>query len=277
MKNIQNEKYSSLFDNLRLEVKENGHAFCDKDWTNNNICGNNIFSRLYYIKDGSGIVETENQKIEMVPGNLYFLPIGTEYSCSCAYMEKMYFHINIFLQGNENFYDIFFNCKQIVTLPCDYVDKLLDLYEKNDIISFLKIKGILYNDVIRIIQQIDYNDINIKAYSEFCCNVINYVKENLSAKLKIKDIAKHMLISESKLSKQFLHETGISLGKYIDDKLFWAVENDIAKTEATVSQISEKFKFCDDVYFSRFFKRKTGYTPRQYRFYNTKKSIQYNE
>ena len=81
----------------------------------------------------------------------------------------------------------------------------------------------------------------------------------------MKEIAEQIFVSESKLTKGFRHDLGMSIGTYIDHKIIFEAEKLLADCNYPMIDISEKFGFCDRFYFSRRFKEKTGQTPRQYR------------
>ena len=57
----------------------------------------------------------------------------------------------------------------------------------------------------------------------------------------------------------------MTIGNYIDETILFESEQLLTKSELTVLQISEKFGFCDQFYFSRRFKAKYGDTPQKYR------------
>ena len=42
-------------------------------------------TRLYFVTYGEGFLKTENQYIEMKPGNVYFIPPNCKFSCGCQW------------------------------------------------------------------------------------------------------------------------------------------------------------------------------------------------
>lgn len=267
-----NVAFSSFFNQLDIQIKENGHArFKDKieEWTDSGKSRKALFSRMYYILKGEAYIIVNGEKVLMTPGNLYFLPLGLDYTYGFdSFVEKLYFHINISVPSLTHVYDVFYDCKEIITLQKDNIDEMLELYKSDDLIKFLKLKAIVYEDVIKILEKINITRTTVKSYSDICFKVLQYIRENLSANLRIKDIASGLYISESKLNKLFALETGTQIGKYIDDMLFFEIEKMILYSELTDEEIAQKFKFSDKVYFGRFFKKRTGYTTKQYRVSN---------
>ena len=62
-----------------------------------------------------------------------------------------------------------------------------------------------------------------------------------------------------------LNDAVETVTRYIDDAIMFEAEQLLLKSDLTVLQISERFGFCDQFYFSRRFKMKYGETPQKYR------------
>lgn len=265
-----NDEFSAFFGSFDIKIKENGLArfeSTDDEWSGSGENRKALFSRMYYILNGEAYLIVNGEKIIMTPGNLYFLPLGLDYTYGFdTFVEKLYFHINMALPSLSHAYDIFYNCRDVAIIKKDDIDKMVELYTNNNLISFLRLKSMLYEDIIKVLEKININGTDIKSYSDTCFKVLKHISENLSAKLKVKDIAANLFISESKINKLFLNETGVRIGKYIDDMLFFEIEKAIMYSDLTDEEIAREFEFSDRIYLSRFFKKRSGYTTRQYRF-----------
>ena len=88
---------------------------------------------------------------------------------------------------------------------------------------------------------------------------------NISADLSMEKIAKALSTSSEKLRKTFRSETGISIGKYIDNRVMHKAELMVREDRYSIKEISDILGFCDQFYFSRCFTRKFGISPRTYR------------
>ena len=102
-------------------------------------------------------------------------------------------------------------------------------------------------------------------YSRCVLLAIEYIKSHLSLQLGIAELAANAFVSESTLAKKFKAEVGMTIGCYIDETILFEAEQLLTKTELSVLEISERFGFCDQFYFSRRFKAKYGETPQRYR------------
>lgn len=102
-----------------------------------------------------------------------------------------------------------------------------------------------------------------------CPNVIimaiDYIVRNLSNPMSVSDIAKEVKMSRSHLSTSFKRATGESIHSYIEKKrLQWAKQL-LNESKLTIQEIGELIGIMDAKYFSKWFKRCTGFPPSNYR------------
>lgn len=257
----ENSAISAFSTSIRIEIKYNGYASCDASWQADDVFS--PYSRLYYIKSGEGIVEHNGNTIRLLPGKLYFIPLGITFSHHCeSYMEKLFFHINVPFADK---YDLFAECNDIICLDSPSTDTMIEKYKHNSVFELATLHHMIYGDVLRILIASGISNFDATAYSKTVRRALDYINTNLSIKLNIREIAENIYVSESTLTKTFPAETGSSVGKYIDDKVIFEIEKLLSETSMSVNEISEKFGFCDCSYLSRKFKAKTNYTPNQYR------------
>ena len=63
-------------------------------------------------------------------------------------------------------------------------------------------------------------------------------------------------------------ELGVSIGQYIDSQILFRAKLELELNKLSIAEISEKYGFCDQFYFSRFFKKHIGESPRQYKLHH---------
>lgn len=93
----------------------------------------------------------------------------------------------------------------------------------------------------------------------------DYIQKNYKQNLQIEDIAKHIHVSASYLSKSFSNVTGDTVTEYINAVRIKAAKKLLRETEDPIYQISESVGYNSSYYFCRIFKKITGVTPLQYR------------
>ena len=112
-KTIINDTFNNCINDFRFLIKDNGYAILNPAW----ICKDSVspYNRLYLIDSGEGILETENQRITMVPGMVYLIPPELRVSYCCPEeLRKLYFHITVL---KPDHYDLFRDCRIIRQIP----------------------------------------------------------------------------------------------------------------------------------------------------------------
>lgn len=260
----KNHFFSDIINKLNIEILDSGYVEGDTAWKGKNICS--PFSRLYYIESGHGVLKYGSTKIVMNPGHVYLVPTGLNFSYSCdeGSFTKLFFHINI---PRPDGYDIFTDSDSCIVSPVSLyeIQRLKDLYTSNSLLGVLKIKQELLSRVISMIPPATVSEMFAAVYSPMVQKTIDYIQLNLSVQLKASELAERLFISESTLCKHFKEEVGVTIGKYIDDQIFFTAEKLLLKSGWSINQISETLGFCDQFYFSRRFKQKYEQTPFKYR------------
>lgn len=82
---------------------------------------------------------------------------------------------------------------------------------------------------------------------------------------RIDRYAEELSVSPSQLSRTIRRVTGQSPAAIVNARLLLEAQRNLHYTEATAAQIGLDLGFQDPAYFSRFFKRLSGVTPRRYR------------
>lgn len=261
MKINKNSQLMNRMRQLQIEVLESGHAFLDPSWNFENIFS--PFSRLYYIKDGDGLVEFCGHKMPFRPGYAYLLPAGLAYSCKCAgTMEKWYFHIHIRM---PNGFDLFQGCEECYEMKIcqEDMESLSTLYESSDLEDVFYLQALLQKTAAGLIQLAGMKELH--NYSLLLQNVFACTEERLSSSLTVEELAQTLHVSRSTLAKRFKRETGMSVGSYLNQMLLNRACQLLLTTDWPISYISDTLNFCDQFYFSRYFKQHQGETPSSYR------------
>ncbi len=95
--------------------------------------------------------------------------------------------------------------------------------------------------------------------------IIHYVNGNYLEKITIDELAFLFRTNRATLCREFKRATGLTLIEYINQKKFEKAKYKISETDSSFTKIAEEMKFESIHYFTRFFKKMSGYTPSQYR------------
>jgi len=92
-----------------------------------------------------------------------------------------------------------------------------------------------------------------------------YIQENYSRRLTVEDIANHVYLSKSYLSRIFKEEAGDSLTAYINKVRIEKSMTYLANKSLSLVDISNMAGFEEQSYFTKVFKSVTGATPAKFR------------
>lgn len=94
---------------------------------------------------------------------------------------------------------------------------------------------------------------------------ISYIRANYMHKITLEDVAGHVMLSPSYLSKLFREELGMTFNSFLTSVRIERSRMLLLSDQLTIAQIAEYSGFFDQSYFNKVFKRVTGLTPKKYR------------
>ncbi len=152
----------------------------------------------------------------------------------------------------------------------------MGISDTNDLVmqmEKLKIKYLLYNnkhdaynEVIRMVDLLfDKMNIKGKMSDDGMKAVVDYIERNLKKGISLEDVANHVNISTYYLSKVFKKEMGVNFITYVTDRKMDIAKEMLVNTDIPVLNIALDLAYNEANYFSKAFKKKTGYTPSEYR------------
>lgn len=106
---------------------------------------------------------------------------------------------------------------------------------------------------------------SLRQYSATVQKTMNYINMNLSRRLSLRSLAAQCFISPSYLSNLFKQETGSTLTDYINVQRVQRAAHRLVTTSDTVAVIAAGVGILDVNYFTKIFKKVTGFTPTAYR------------
>ncbi len=252
----------SDFDSLGISITAFNKVIITDDWVGNNTISH--FSRLYYVKSGRAVIFSDSTEIEMTEGNIYLIPAGVKFShTNSTNIEKIYLHFT--LPSDKG--DIMRTITDICALKKDkeYINRIFSLFSSESPLDAFMLKSLICADVCEFLRLHYETDKSLNNYSPIISNTINSILKNPKISMTANTLAREQYVSVSFLSKLFKKETGVTIGKFIDQATFSSVQTALAESEKSIEEISAYYGFCDRFYFSARFKKLFGETPVKYR------------
>lgn len=248
------------------------------------------FTRIYLITEGYGWLIIGNQKITLEAGYLYLIPGYT----SCTYhfgkgLAHYYIHVGITLPNGLNPYNIYPVKYKVAecSLDLSLFERILELnpgmelphhhpnvYQKKPWLN----KKVNYKspghhlETIGILQQIfsrfpeaDQNHTLSGMLKYNIQSVLLYIHNNLNGNITIESLSGIACFSKDHFSKVFKSIIGLPPNDYIIRKRIERAQFLLMTTELSQNEIIEQTGFKSLSYFSRLFKKHTGYSPERYR------------
>lgn len=94
---------------------------------------------------------------------------------------------------------------------------------------------------------------------------LNYIYTYINERITIEDIAKHLELSESYLSRLFKKEVGVSISDYIREQKVERAKNLLRHSDFSLIDIANHLSFSSQSHFIQVFKTQTGMTPKAFR------------
>ena len=95
--------------------------------------------------------------------------------------------------------------------------------------------------------------------------VKKYIGENLSRNFTRRELAEHISLNESYLSRLFHRETGCSIKEYIQAERIRKAKHLLSTTAYSITMVGELAGYESTAYFIKVFKKETGQTPGEFR------------
>ena len=263
MKIEKHNTIMTLIEGIDMHLGYAGYAVVGQQWKTDQLA--TPFNRLYLIESGCGILSTSKGHITLEPGKVYLLPAGLPCSYSChTSLSLLFFHFNI---NMPNQLDLMYQVDHtpVIDFPLEQFSHLRHICEKTTYCDAFEVICSIYNIILNMSKEHSFHWDRIPVYSKSVAKVISEINSNLSAQLRIDDLARKCYISRSYLSRQFRKEVGMTIKQYINMQLINAAQWQLSHTDASIEEISNNLGFCNQFYFSESFKKYCRVSPLQYR------------
>jgi len=244
---------------------------------------------LNFIENGKGARRIVGDSIEEID-DLELCLIGNEtlehawmnYHCESNEIHEItiQFHKDLFLGSllnKKQFNSIAVmleNAKKGVSFSRETIEKVkerLDFLNKNHngFYSVLDLLTILYELSLdrnsRILCSSTFNKQDDSSESRRIQKVINFLNNNYQKEIRLIDVANHVNMSEVSFSRFMKRRTGKNYIEYLNDLRLGIASRYLVDSSKTISEISYDCGFNNLSNFNRIFKKRKGYTPKEFR------------
>lgn len=142
--------------------------------------------------------------------------------------------------------------------------ELQKLYDELSVFDKKRIESIS-NVAMMMVKYILFENMLTPKYDPAFDRALTFINENLENNLTISKISNAALIPKSSLYKMFHTHFGCTVNEYINSKRVESAEELLINGNLSIDEISEKFGFSTQQYFSKVFKKFKGVSPAQFR------------
>ena len=203
----------------------------------------------YYINDVMHVITS---------GDIIYVPAGSIRQRELGEIPNDYLSINFHSDTPLEFDTILKNCIN------NEIKLLLNYYETAQSSPSTDRQAKLRLALETLIMQITDN-MNDNYTSPLSAEIISFITSHYTEKITLNDISQATFYSAAYCENEFKKTTGKSIINYLIDVRVNAAKKLLAESSMSCARIATAVGFEDANYFSRIFKKRTGYSPLKYR------------
>lgn len=142
------------------------------------------------------------------------------------------------------------------------LDKIRDLSTAPSPSRAMRMKGLLCDLVAMIAEEREKKNALPSMRSG---EILNYISANYTEEIRVDQIARAYHLDRSYLERTFKRDTGLSIREAITDFRIKKAQSLLRETSVSVADVAKNSGFGDRLYFSKFFRKKFGMSPSEYR------------
>jgi AraC-like DNA-binding protein len=244
----------------RSSLHENWHA----ERVNDN------FSRIYYIKKGSGYIESFGRRHELKAGMLYLIPPRGNYAYGChGHVEIWWVHFTATIVAGISLFDYLSFNSAIAPADRREVEKkiarIIDCGAESTLCSTIQCHGILLELISMFLHpaiSASRNDYHRQV--ERFIPVLEHITGNLGGNIPVAALARIAGYERSHFTVLFKKIFGTPPAAYVNNQRVGAVLAKMHCGNFKLHELAAQFGFCDAYHLSKVVKKHTGKSPREH-------------
>jgi AraC-like DNA-binding protein len=222
-----------------------------------------------YVLAGTGEFHVDDQSFKPTAGQVFILPKGQNHhywSDKTNPLHKIWFNVRGQLVDTlfQTFHLHAGSYEATSTLPLFW--QLLAICQDNQLTQFERSHQamLLFQELLLLL--FEKSKAKNQQTIPLTVNAAReYIDENLATPLTIQQVAQHVNLSSSQLTRQFKQSYGQTPYDYYLRQKLQLAQTLLANTLLPIKEIAARLAFSDDHYFATLFKQKIGMTPFQWR------------
>ena len=265
---LRNEEFQFICNNLVFELKDHNYSAINPGFVSRTLVQKDFqhtINSLHFLIEGAAELDFDGQKMPLKAGDIFL--IGNHVKCSWEYAQPSVEITLLFNFYLGNLDDLFSTLsKPLLLHGCmEDVYKMRELFELDQYAALFEMKQVALSYTLRFLEMsaIDLTR-HIKLVKKYE-RVFRYINEHPSMGLHLREIAQATNYSVSFFTKSFARDNAVTVKQYIHSKLMSETEQLLLYSDLPLTEIANRYAFCELSYFTRWFQKYKGCTPSQYR------------
>lgn len=256
---------------------------CPFELTNATVSAD--FFQIFFLKKAEGFLQLNDEKIALKPNSIIFISKHQHHSWHAdvaTFEGQLLLFQDNFL--NDFFSDQYFIFRLLYFYQTEFplAIEVAPSYMDDNLLKLREIKHELVHpksDSVHIIRSLLYyilislnrNYFEINRFNEAISldntayQFRKLVEKHIHTYQRVEDYAGMMKISRISLNKAVKAQFNVTVTDFIKSRLLFEVKMKLIHTSKTISEIADELHFSESNHLSRFFKLKTGQSPKEYR------------
>lgn len=228
-----------------------------------------MVNRLILIFEDSGNERSSirdavsKELFQMQPGWLYFVPChhpsDWDFSPNLRFI-SLHFNLELFYG-----FDVFRDFRRCFS--CEASERAIELktliHHDEEILTLSQINEIIYHLCTTILNQQPKACQHNNKWEKYE-NIFNYIRKSGDATTTVEQLATMMNVRNNVFSRNFTRDIGITPKNFLLNTLTRKASELLLIQGTTVKQTAERLNFSSEYYFSAFFKKQTGVSPKEF-------------
>lgn len=221
---------------------------------------------IHMVFDGHQIYECDGKSVRLGKGDFVIFPPGVRHK-SLENSEDLHKYSLTFKS------DFFESQKMLCGKTTDHINESLEFVAKESasptVFSAQLCINRIFETVILLFRLCGFKEQpqekSIERFDERLSLAKKYISDNLEQPLAVSDVAGYCYLSNKQLTRLFVSNEGLSPAKYITNERMKRICELIIDEDISFKEISIRFGYASECYFSTAFKKHSGMSPGYYR------------